>query len=183
MGSGSGATSTTSSTGTGAANPTFTGYTRVDTAGSAMPGGADIAIAPDGTIYVSWVDEGSNVFVARSTDGGESFGPAVQVDDAAVVPLVSMARHPYVAADNERVAVALNDQAGTVYLYVAPAGDALAFDDGMVIGTDIPTMFRDFPKAIFLADGSLAVAWHGYPTSGARIFVSRESDGFASTPA
>src|SRR5262245_58156690 len=60
VGSGSGATSTTaSSTGTGAAPPTFTGYTRVDSAGGAMMGGADVAIAPDGTIYVSWVDGAS----------------------------------------------------------------------------------------------------------------------------
>lgn len=182
VGSGGG-TSTSTSTGTGASTPTFTGYTRVDTAGSAMLGGADIAMAPDGTIYVSWVDQASDVFVARSTDGGESFGAAVQVDDAAVVPLVSMARHPYVAADNQRVAVVLGDETGAVHLYVASAGDALAFDQGTVIGGDIPTMFRDFPKAIFLADGDLAVAWHGYPTSGARIFVSRESDGFSSAPA
>jgi len=182
-GSGGSTSTTASSTGTGASTPTFTGYTRVDSGGSAMPGGADVAIAPDGTIYVSWVDQASDVFVARSTDGGETFGPAAQVDDATVVPLVSMARHPFVAADNDRVAVVLGDETGTVHLYVAPAGDALAFDQGTVIGGDIPTMFRDFPKVIFLADGNLAVAWHGYPTSGARIFVSRESDGFASAPA
>jgi hypothetical protein len=148
-----------------------------------MLGSADVAMAPNGTIYVSWVDNANDVHVARSTDGGASFGPAAPVDDGPVEPLVSMARHPYVVADNDRVAVALNDQGGTVYLYVADASDALSFSQGMVIGGDVPTMFRDFPKPIFLGDGNLAVAFHGYPTSGGRVFVSRESNGFASEPA
>jgi len=124
-----------------------------------------------------------DVFVARSTDGGKSFGAAVQLDDAAIEPLVSMARHPYVAADKDRVAVVFNDQNGTVYLYVSAASDALSFGQPTVIGADITSDFRDFPKAIFQKDGKLAVAWHGYPATGARIFLSRESAGFAAEDA
>jgi hypothetical protein len=44
-------------------------------------------------------------------------------------------------------------------------------------------MFRDFPKPAFVADGTLLVAWQGYPDTGARIFVSRETQGFASEEA
>lgn len=172
-------------TGTGG-GPSFKGYTRVDSGtAAAMPGSADVAIAPGGAIYVSWVVEqngGRDVYVARSTDGGMSFGAAVKLDDAAIVPLVSMARHPYVEADDERVAVTFNDQAGTVYLYVAPATDPLSFGKPITLGADITTSFRDFPKPLFVG-GKLFVAWQGYPASGARIYVSRETAGYASEEA
>jgi hypothetical protein len=93
-----------------------------------------------------------------------------------------MARHPYVFADDDRVAVVFNDQAGAVYLYVSQTG-ALAFGQPTLVGTDIDTTFRDFPKGVFLPDGSITVAFHGYPTSGARIFLSRETAAFASEEA
>ena len=67
------------------------------------------------------------------------------LDDAAIVPLVSMARHPYVFANNERVGVVFNDQAGAIYLYVSQAGGALSFGQPTLVGTDIVTVFRDFP--------------------------------------
>jgi hypothetical protein len=183
-GSGGGASSGTGS-GTGGGS-SFQGYTRVDQAGSAVKGSADVGIAPDGTLYVTWVaDQGGSkdVFVARSTDGGMSFGAAVQLDDAATVPLVSMARHPYITADNDRVAVTFNDQAGAVYLHVSSTTGGLAFGAPILVGTDITTTFRDFPKPIFLGDGSIAVVWHGYPATGDRIFLSREGSGFASVAA
>jgi hypothetical protein len=181
-GSGSGASSSAGSGGT----PSFEGYTRVDRGdGAALTGGVDLAISPGGAIYVSWVDEqnGGDVFVARSVDGGATFGAAVQVDDDVVAPIVSMARHPYVVADDDRVAVVFNDEPGNVYLYVSSARGALSFGSPTIVGGDVATDFRDFPKAIFLADGTLAIAFHGYPESGARIFVARESAGFASQPA
>lgn len=182
-GAGAGATGGAGAGGT----PTFEGYTRVDTGnGTAMMGGADIGIAPSGEIHVSWVDEvnGSlDVSVARSTDGGQTFAPPVQVDDATIVPLVTMARHPYVAADAARVAVTLNDQGGAVYLFLSDNTDPLMFGAPILVGQDVPTEFRDFPKPVFLDDGSVAISWQGYPASGGRIFVSRESDGFTSQAA
>lgn len=184
-GGGSSSSSSVSSSGTGGM-PSFAGQTRVDTgAGTAVKGSADVAVAPDGTIYVSWVSEQGgkrDVFLARSTDGGESFGAAIQIDDAVIEPLVSMARHPYVAADDDRVAVTFNDEGGTVRLYISPAA-ALSFAPPVIIGTDVNTMFRDFPKPLFLANGSLVVTWQGYPASGARIFASRETVAFASEEA
>src|SRR5262249_28355325 len=62
-GAGGGATSTSSSTSTSTGTGTgggasFTGYTRVDSGtAAAMTGSADVAIAPGGAIYVSWVVE------------------------------------------------------------------------------------------------------------------------------
>jgi hypothetical protein len=169
--------------GSGTGGASFAGWTRADSGtGDAISGSAHVAIAPDGTIYVSWAENTNGVMVARSKDGGASFEPKVQVN-ATAVPLVSMARHPYVVATDTRVAVSFNDTEGGVYLHTADASGALSFGAATMIGTDIVTDFRDFPRAVFLADGSLGVAWHGYPDSGARIFFSRENDGYMANAA
>lgn len=180
VGGGPGSGGDGASSGPGGNAPEFTGYTQVDGSGDAEAGSADIAIAPDGTIYVSWVDVAQDVRVAQSTDGGQTFSTPVTLDDASLTPLVTKARHPWIAADLDRVAVAFNDMAGTVYLYVSDAGGALDFGTPTTVGTDVTTTFRDFTVPIFLPDGSIAVGFQGYPASGGRIFLSRESDGYAS---
>jgi hypothetical protein len=40
---------------------------------------ASLAIAPSGDVYAAWTNVSHAVFVARSSDGGESFGPAATV--------------------------------------------------------------------------------------------------------
>ncbi len=187
QGPGVGATGTAASgtsTGSGGA-PSFEGLSLVDGGGTAVLGSTDLAIAPDGTLFVTWVDTANgveDVLLARSTDGGATFGAPIQVDDGPTDPIVSMARRPYVATDGVRVAVTFIDETLSVRLYVADAS-TLAFGPPIDLGTDITTMGRDFPKAVFRSDGSIVVAWHGYPPGGGRIFVSRESAGFASESA
>jgi len=93
-----------------------------------------------------------------------------------------MARHPYIFVSPQRVGVTFNDQAGNVYLYSSPIAN-LAFGSPTMIGTEITTTFRDFPKGFFLPDNSIAVAWHGFAASGPLIYVAKEANGFASDPA
>ena len=53
------------------------GWVRVDDAPGVEMGGPDLAIAPDGTLFVSWIDvrNGSaDLFVSRSSDGGAHLG-------------------------------------------------------------------------------------------------------------
>jgi hypothetical protein len=56
---------------------------------------AQVAVGPDGTIYVAWVTEqsvegrrfpASDIRLARSTDGGRTFEPAVTVNEEADIP-------------------------------------------------------------------------------------------------
>jgi hypothetical protein len=171
-------TTATSAASTGSGGTTFAGTTRVDAAGKAIDRSADVVVGPDGSIYVSWVDGANKVLVARSTDGGAKFGAPVTVNNDKVVPLVSMARHPRMATDGKRVAIAVGEQSGALHLYIANA-DIASFGVGITIGADVNTMFRDFAKPVFLADGSLAVAWHGFPATGAREYLSRESKQYA----
>ena len=177
---GSGGSGASTGSGGGGSGPVFTGSTRVDSgAGNAVDRSADLMVAPDGTVYVSWVDGSEDVHVARSTDGGQSFEADLTLDDASIAPIVSVARHPRLAADDARVAVAFGDQAGTLYLYVSNAG-ALDFGQPILLGGDINTTFRDFPKPIMLANGSIGVAYQGYPQTGARIYFARETASYLS---
>lgn len=169
--------------GSGTGGQSFAGWSRADSeTGDAISGSAHVAVAPGGTIYVTWVENTLGAMVARSKDGGETFEPKVAVNPSAV-PLVSMARHPYVVATDTRVAVSFNDTDGAVYLHTSDAAGALSFGAATLIGSDVVTDFRDFPRAVFLADGNLGVAWHGYPATGARIFFSLETAGWAAQPA
>lgn len=128
-------------------------------------------------------DGQADVFLARSTDGGATFEAPVVVENGPVAPIVGMARHPYVTADDARVAVGFNDDVGIARVYVADAGGELSFGEPQVVGTDVPSDFRDFTKPLFLNDGSLVVAFHAYPASGARVFVTRESANWSSEAA
>jgi hypothetical protein len=179
-GPGSGGTGGDAGTGGGAGGPSFQGTTRVHP-GGAEDRSADLAIAPDGTIYVSWVVAG-DVHLARSVDGGESFAAPILLDDAGIEPIVGMARHPRIAASDARVAVAFNDEGGTVYLYTSAAPE-LTFGAPTLIGTDVASTFRDFPKPVILGASEAAVAFHAYPASGARVYLARESTGFTSEDA
>ena len=49
---------------------------------------ASIAIDATGTLFVSWTTVNRFVFVDRSTDGGEHFGPDVTVGEAAGLPVI-----------------------------------------------------------------------------------------------
>jgi hypothetical protein len=170
-----------SSSGSGGAS--FSGFTQVDDGGNAVAGSTHAAIAPDGSVYVTWTEEGAgnrDVYVSRSTDGGTSFEAPVLLDDNIIEPIISNARHPWMTADNDRVAVAFNDSAGTVHLYIASTLGTLDFDQYFVVGADVATNFRDFAKPIIMSDGSIAVAFHGYPQSGARIFLAREGNSYNS---
>ncbi len=178
-GSATATTTATTSTGTtGSGGGSFSGFARVDSAAKAVDRSADAVIAPDGSVYVSWVDAQNQVLVARSTNGGAKFGAPVTVNDKSVVPLVSMARHPRMAVDGKRLAIAVGEQSGALHLYVANT-DLASFAAPVTIGADVNTQFRDFPKPVFLADGSMAVAWHGFAATGARIYLARESNKYA----
>jgi hypothetical protein len=181
-GGGPGSGGSGASTGPGGGGGTsFMGVTRVDAgAGNARDGSADVAVAPDGTIYVSWVTASDDTRVARSTDGGMTFEAAVGVDGPSNAPIVTMARHPRIVADEARVAVTFNRMdTMEVLLYVADAA-TLSFQGPMVIGGDVPSVPFDFAKPVLLADGSIGVAFQAYPQTGARIYLARENNGYAS---
>ena len=161
------------------------GYVRVDDGvGTVVVGGESATIAPDGTIVVSWVDDRSgelDVYVARSTDGGATFGAPERVDGDGIEPLVTMARHPWIETDGSRIVVSFgaNDRAWTFVADVAPT---LIFE-GTRAGDDADSDFIDFAQARIAPDGEIWLTFHAYPDSGAGEFIARESNGYASVNA
>lgn len=75
-------------------------------------GSLDLAVGPEGTIYVAWTEYEGRLWLARSTDDGASFSDPVHVTGKNSVP----ARGPTLAVD----------QAGTVHLAWAVGEDSAA---------------------------------------------------------
>ena len=146
-------------------------WVRVDEMGNVMERSVDVAVAPDGTAFVSWVDSRDIVWVRRSDDGGATWGEAAEVNTDGSTAGVTMARRPYVATDGNRVAVTFVDlNAGVVEVYESKA-DSLAFGSTVTLGGE--ATFNDFAKALFV-EGELIVVWQTYTPDGAMV-LARES--------
>jgi hypothetical protein len=157
-------------------------------------GWPDVAIAPDGTVWVSWAavrleDETGDVWLARSRDGGETFETPIRVDTLDRLFLGSV-RQPVLVADDERVAVAVGGGSyldSSVWLYVGSAREPRDFEaheldaarvQGADAGTDI--VLVDQPDVGFDAAGQLMVIWkQGSRDEAFRLVMGREQDGFA----
>ena len=96
-----------------------------------------IAVDPSGNIYVAWESfqdgtaEGGNIYVAKSTDGGKTFGPPVRVND--VPGKASVGVGNFLAWGKDRLYVVFSDSRtdseGDVYLDSS--------SDGLDFGTDV----------------------------------------------
>jgi hypothetical protein len=138
--------------------------------------------ARDGEVAVVWVDlrnYGWEVFLSRSTDGGQSFGTPVRVDDA---PEAWERIHsdPSLAFVPEgRLVVGWSD----VRQRLAPAkarvtrGDA-DFGESIVLASAAsPDASSWRPQLAFLATGRVAAVWQDFRTSGNDIYLAFSDDG------
>lgn len=141
--------------------------------------GADIAIADDGAIYLSWV-HGHQVLLAVSTDRGQSFSePVVAVPDGA---WSSAQTHPNLAVSGDRIALAA-PSTSVMRLYLS-ARDPLAFGDPVLIGHDADLKYETIFLTVHAApDDSFWAGFHAFPSgsgwSGGWKGVAREDNGWA----
>lgn len=150
---------------------------------SAIPDSTDVAIAPDGTIYVSWVQNQANndAYVARSLDGGMTWSSPSVVDDQGLQPRAGSGRQPYLAVTDEDVYIVYDvaDVAAGIFMHRSAAADAMDFSDITTLVS--PGTSTDYAHIDISASGELWAAWQQYegdPAQG-RIVFSRESNGFA----
>ena len=153
---------------------TTSDWVRVDTAGGVVERSVDVAVAPDRTMFASWVDARAVAWAAMSTDGGKSWSTPAKVNADGTTASVTMARRPYIASDGDRVAVVFVDlSANLVDVYTSDAS-ALAFTHTTTLGASAE--FNDFAKPVF-ADGDLTVVWQMYTPNG-DMTMARESTGW-----
>src|SRR3972149_1670979 len=97
--------------------------------GNILKGDPDVAVAPDGPVYVAWTDlvlGNPDVYLSRSEDGGLSFSPPSRIDDGPG------------ATNQTRVQMAV-DASGTLHVVWA---DGRNDPDGLANGTTTDIYYR-----------------------------------------
>ena len=130
-------------------------------------GSLDLALGPDGTLYVAWTEYEGVLWVRRSTDGGRTFSGRVAIDGA------RPARGPALAPGPDGVVYL----AWTVGEEAADIRVARSEDRGGRFGAPVIVArsrgYADAPKLLVDASGALHVVY----AEGERILYSRSTDG------
>jgi len=156
---------------------TGTPWLRAD---DASPGtvaqGADMAIAPDGTLLVSWVVD-EDLRIARSTDGGVSFEPSAVVDGPEE-PIVDWWSGPALSTDGSSVILVSPARAAVgVRGYIWRADYAtMTFQPGQWYGEGLVEMIT----GALAPDGDLWVTWLEYD-GGAQVLLANSTLGYEGT--
>jgi hypothetical protein len=139
-----------------------------------------LAVGPDATVYLAWTvgeDEGADIRIAKSRDGGASFGEARLVERSKAY------------SDAPKLAV---DAAGTLHLAYAE-GDRIRYtgsvDGGKTFASprDLSARGAGFPSIAVDAKGGVYVTWelfrdHKHRPRGLGFAVSRDAGRSFSKP-
>ena len=143
----------------------------------------DVAVAPNGTIYVVWEDgrhdptPGSppyivDLFISASSNRGGSFSPNTQITNHTQSHMKS---EPSIAVD----------PAGTIYvawwdntgLYIQKSTDGFAFSDAVEVSAGVNGTFKIAPSVCAPAPGTVHVAYSSPDGLEGRIFLATSIDG------
>ncbi|MFQ6106573.1 MAG: CARDB domain-containing protein [Thermoplasmata archaeon] len=146
----------------------------------------DVAVSPNGTIYVVWEDSrhdptpGSppyvvDIFISYSSNRGAGFSENAQITDHSQTTVKS---EPSIAVD----------PAGTVYvawwdntgLYIQKSTDGISFSGPVEVSTGVNGTFKIAPSVCAPAPGRVHVAYSAPTGPEGRIFLATSGDGGAS---
>ena len=140
-----------------------------------------LAVGSDGTIHIAWGDErfgNSDIFYARSADGGVSWSPNVRVNDDATVADQDF---PTIAVDeHDHVHVAWEDSRNGDYdIYYAHSVDGgVSFSVNRRVNNDVGEGDQFDPAIAIGPDGTLHLAWQdGRNAIGYDIYYAISTDG------
>ena len=165
------------------AGVTWTAPARVDH----LPESSEVAVSSptmllnaDGEALVAWQDARNgrdDIFLARSTDGGRTWGSEDQRMDADE-PGTALSRFPSLArAKDGRVVLAWDDdRAGLedVYARVRSGGGQRQWGPEVRVSSPAPKLAARLPQLLWAPDGALYVAWEVWDhTAGASNLVKR----------
>jgi hypothetical protein len=151
-------------------------FVAVSTASDAK--GGDIAIADDGTIYITWVQD-DRVWLTHSTDVGETWAAGTPVTGD-VRPTVVTLSHPTVRVHGDRVVVSL--ASGGMWTYTADRSE-LDFAEHKGIGVERDDLqYEDlFLRTAIAPGGEVWTSFHAFPADSwddGWKGVGRESNAF-----
>lgn len=143
----------------------------------------DVAVAPNGTIYVVWEDgrddptPGSppyivDIYISASSNRGASFSPNTQITNHS---LSAMKSEPSIAIDpNGTIYLAWWDNTG---LYIQKSSDGIAFSEAAEVSTGVNGTFKIAPSVGAPAPGTVHVAYSSPDGLEGRIFLATSIDG------
>ncbi|MBI3116843.1 MAG: exo-alpha-sialidase [Thaumarchaeota archaeon] len=166
--------------------------------------GSQSAVAPDGTVYVSWFDSADDgefkglgeVWIARSDDGGASFSSPILVDTRSEIAFSPRsANFRAWGAAFPQIAVGPDGQVSLVYVArpdVRPTDDGDVFftassDNGESwshpkrVNDDETSSFQFFPAVTYDSKGSIHVMWGDFRDDrnekSYNIYYAKSADG------
>jgi hypothetical protein len=143
----------------------------------------DVAVAPNGTIYVAWEDGRNDpnptsppytvdVFISSSFNRGGSFSSNTQITNHSKS---RMKLEPSIAVGPDgTIFVAWWDNTG---LYIQKSSDGLEFSDAVEVSTGVSGTFKVAPSVIAPLAGTVHVAYSSPDDQEGRIFLATSNDG------
>jgi hypothetical protein len=144
-------------------------------------GSFDLAVGPDGAIYVAWTSYEGELRIRRSRDGGEMFDDAVVV----VAPSPEPARAPALAIGRDALYIAWTvGENAAADIRVAMSRDGRTFAAPVIV--ERTPGYSDAPKLAVDASGTMHVAYAdsaGGPFERAEVRYTRSRGGASFEPA
>lgn len=150
----------------------------------------DVAVDPEGLIYVIWTDgrnsatTGPDIYYANSTDGGLSFNPNLRVNDDATG--AEQARPEIAAAPDRTVYAAWSDPRNSGRgrdIYFSTSSDlGGTWTPNIAVNDDTGLVAQDYPSLAVNSAGTIYIVWADYRTTNTQpdIFASRSMNRGAS---
>lgn len=162
-----------------------------------------VAVDQSGTVFAAWEDfrrGNSDIYIARSDDGGKTFGPNRRVnDDEGEAPQISPslvtgpAGEVYVAwGDFRNSPVTLGpphsatgeeqrwdeSRSGNADIYFARSSDGgKTFSANIRLNDDTGTAAQAFPSLSVSSGGVVAAAWEDFRNGNSDIYLTKSADG------